>query len=172
MSGDVEEVMDAVYNIDPTDTPFMSNIGRGSTGNVLFEVPVDTLATASGTPVVEGYFVGDSTRAVTDVTVVQNYVQINEKDYSVSGTSRAAQWYGRDDQLGYQRSKAIRELKRDMETALLLNNSAAAGASGTARETAGLPAWIKTNIDSSATNSVDPVWTSLVTGTTAPTRRF
>ena len=65
MSGDVEEVMDAVYNIDPTDTPFMSNIGRGSTGNVLFEVPVDTLATASGTPVVEGYFVPLSGTVVT-----------------------------------------------------------------------------------------------------------
>lgn len=163
MSGGVEEVMDAVYNIDPTETPFMSNIGRGSTGNVLFQVPVDTLSTASGTPVVEGYFVGDSTAVVTDVTVIGNYVQINERDYQVSGTSRAAQWYGRDDTLGYQRMKAVKELKRNMETALLLNNSAEAGASGTARETAGLPAWIKTNIDSSNTNSVDPVWSTIVT---------
>ncbi len=171
MSGDVEEVMDAVYNIDPTETPFMSNIGRGSTGNVLFEVPVDTLAAASGTPVAEGYHIGDTTSAVTDVTVVQNYVQINLKDYRVSGTSRSAQWYGRDDQLGYQRSKAVKELKRDMETALLLNNSAAAGSSGTARETAGLPAWIKTNIDSGAAGG-DPGWTTLVNeGRTDGTQR-
>lgn len=162
MSGDVEEVMDAVYNIDPTETPFMSNIGRGSTGNVLFEIPVDELAAASGTPVTEGYFIGDSTQAVTDVTVVQNYVQINLEDYRVSGTSRSAQWYGRDDQLGYQRAKATKVLKRNMETALLDNNSAAAGASGTARETAGLPAWIKTNVDMSATNGASPVWTTLV----------
>jgi len=162
-SGDVEEVMDAVYNIDPTETPFMSNVGRTTVSNVLFECPVDELAAADGTPVAEGYFVGDSTRAVNDVTVVQNYCQINERDYAVSGTNRAMQFYGRDDQLGYQRAKASKELKRNMETALLLNNSAAAGSSGNARETAGLPAWIKDNIDSSATNSVDPEWTTLVT---------
>jgi hypothetical protein len=162
MSGGVEDVMDAVYNVDPTETPFMSNVGRGSVHNTLFEIPVDELTAASGTPRAEGFFIGDSTTAVNDVTVVQNYVQINAKDYRVSGTSRAAQWYGRDDTLGYQRAKAIKELKRDMETALLDNNSAAAGASGTARETAGLPAWIKTNVDMSATNGASPVWTTLV----------
>lgn len=162
MSGDVEDVMDAVYNVDPTETPFMSNIGRGSIHNVLFEIPTDSLAAASGTPAAEGFYIGDSTTAVTDVTVVQNYAQINMRDYRVSGTSRAAQWYGRDDTLGYQRALAIKELKRNMETALLDNNSANAGASGTARETAGLPAWIKTNTDKSATESADPSWTTLV----------
>ena len=161
MTADVEEVMDAVYNIDPTDTPFMSNIGRGQTGNVLFEIPTDTLAAADGTPDVEGFFIGDSTTAVSDPVVASSYVQINKRDYRVSGTSRAAQWYGRGDQLGYQRSKAVKELKRNMETALLLNQSAVAGSESAARTTAGLPAWLKTNTDS-GTNGVDPSWTGLV----------
>jgi len=163
MDGDKEEVMDAVYNIDPTDTPFMSNIGRGSTDNTFFQVPVDTLAAASGTGVTEAYFVGDSARAVSDVTVVGNYTQINERDYLVSGTGRATAFYGREDQLGYQRAKATKELKRNMETALLGNQSGVQIGESTVGQTAGLPAWIKTNVDSSATNSVDPVWTSIVT---------
>ena len=140
MNGDVEDVMDAVYNIDPTDTPFMSTGRRESVGNVLFETPVDTLASASATPDVEGFYVGDSTTSVSDVTVTQNHVQINKRDDRVSGTSRAAQWYGRDDQLGYQRSKAVKELKRNMETALLANQSAKVGSESVARQTAGLPA--------------------------------
>ena len=167
MTADVEEVMDAVYNIDPTDTPFMSNIGRGSTGNVLFEIPTDTLATASGAPAQEGFHIGDSTTAVSDPTVYSNYVQINKRDYRVTGTARAARWYGRDDQLGYQRSKAVKELKRNMETALLRNAAADAGttaSSGDPRTTAGLPAWLKTNT-SSGTNGVDPSYSGLVNDT-------
>jgi hypothetical protein len=52
---------------------------------------------------------------------------------------------GRNDEVAYQIAKRGRELKRDLEATLCLNNAKVAGNSSTARETAGLGAWIATN---------------------------
>ena len=47
------------------------------------------------------------------------------------------------------------ELKRDQEATLLANQAAVGGGTGTARRTAGLPAWLKTNSDR-GTGGTDP----------------
>ena len=52
---------------------------------------------------------------------------------------------GRNDELSYQIAKRGREIKRDLEATMLLNNASVAGNSSTARETGGIGAWIATN---------------------------
>ena len=39
-----EDLSDIIYNISPTETPFMSGIGRGSASNTLFEWQKDELS--------------------------------------------------------------------------------------------------------------------------------
>ena len=55
--------------------------------------------------------------------------------------------------MAYQVAKAAKELKRDMETALLSNVAKAAGNATTARKLGGVPTWYETNVDAGAGGS-------------------
>ena len=76
--GNREDLEDIIYNISPTDTPFMSNAGRGSAGAVFHEWQTDALASASTTNAqVEG---DDASAAAITATVrIGNYTQIFRK---------------------------------------------------------------------------------------------
>ena len=160
-----EDLSDLISNISPTDTPFMSNIGSESCQNTYFEWQTDSLASAStSNHQIEGDDLGNTYTAVTATTRLGNYTSISRKEFLLSGTEQAVNKAGRASELGYQAAKKARELKRDCEAILLDNNAAVAGDDSTARETGGLTAWLKSNVNSSNTNSVDPVWTSAPTG--------
>ena len=73
----------------------------------------------------------------------------------MTGTQRANQSAGRGDEMDYQVVKRSKELKRDMEKALLDNNAQVAGNATTARELAGVESWIATNTSAGATGA-DP----------------
>ena len=159
-----EDLSDLISNISPTDTPFMSNIGSETCSNTFFEWQTDSLAAAAENHQIEGDDLGNTYTAVTATTRLGNYTSISRKEFLISGTEEAVNKAGRASELGYQATKKAKELKRDIETNLTANNAAVAGNDTTARETGGLAAWLKTNVDSSNTNSTDPVWTSAPTG--------
>lgn len=147
-----EDLEDIIYNISPTATPFMSAIGRISADNTYHEWQQDTLATASATPVAEGVDAVDSFSAPIRNG---NYTQINQKALNVSGTSMAVDAAGMSTIRAYLTAKHGKELKRDMETALLANTGGNAGSgTTTARVLAGLPAWIRTTAQTPAGNGV------------------
>ncbi len=160
-----EDLSDLISNIAPTDTPFQSNIGSESTSNTYFEWQTDTLASAAGdNHHIEGDDLAGAYTAVVATVRLGDYAQIVEKSFSISRTEQILRKAGRSDERGYQAALKAKEMKRDWETSLLQNSSCSAGSTSTARRTGGLAAWIKTNISSSNTNSVDPVWTSAPTG--------
>ena len=152
-----EDLSDLIADISPTQTPFQSNIGTRDASNTYFEWQTDSLATASATPVVEGQDLSSFT-AVTPTARMGNYCQINMRDFIISGTEQRVDKAGRASEVGYQAAKAAKELKRDVEVACLLNGvGAVAGATATARVTAGFPGWIKTN--ETSTNVTNPSYT-------------
>ena len=161
--GNREDLTDVIYNIAPTDTPFMSGIARSTARSTKHEWQTDTLAAASATNAVAE---GDD--ATTDATVptvrVFNYTQISDKVPRVSGTEEVINKAGRKSEMAYQVTIRAKELKRDMESSLLASNAQVAGSSGTARETAGVPAFIATNASVGATGAV-----ATGDGTDAPT---
>ena len=140
-----EDLSNVIYNISPEETPFISNIGRENVKNTYFEWQTDSLAAASASnAALEGDDVG-SFSAVNPTSRIGNYTQISTKNVIISGTLEALDKAGRRSELTYQLAKLGSELKRDMESALLANQSPVAGNTTTARRTAGLPAFIKTN---------------------------
>lgn len=140
-----EDLSDAIYNIAPADVPFMSNIGRSTADNTYFEWQTDTLAAASTTnQQIEGDDISSFT-AITPTKRMGNYTQISRKDVIVSGTADRVRKAGRKAELAYQLAKQSKEIKRDMERMLLFTQPASAGSSSTARNTAGLEAWLRTN---------------------------
>jgi len=141
-----EDLSDLISDISPTTTPFQSNIGSRDADNTYFEWQTDSLATASGTPVVEGQDLSAFT-AITPTVRLGNYCQINMADFIISGTEQKVNKAGRASEVGYQAAKAAKELKRNVEVAALLNGvGAVVGATATARVTAGFPCWLKTNV--------------------------
>jgi hypothetical protein len=154
-----EDLSNVITNIAPEETPYMSNIGRESVSNSLFEWQTDTLASAAANKQLEGDDV-TSFDAVTATVRLQNYAQISRKTIVLSATEETVNKAGRKSELAYQIAKRGSELKRDQEFTMLNGAVAAAGNSTTARGTASLGAFVKTNVDMQ-TNGASPDYTTL-----------
>ena len=154
-----EDLSNVITNIAPEETPFQSNIGRETISNTLFEWQTDTLADAAANAQLEGDDVGtfDSVTATVRLT---NYAQISRKTIVLSNTEEVVNKAGRRSELAYQIAKRGSELKRDQEFIFLNGGIAVAGNTTTARVTASLGAFVKTNTDKQ-TNGVDPSYTTL-----------
>ncbi len=107
--------------------------------------------------------------------MLSNYTQISKKTVMVSGTADVVRKYGRKEEFAYQIAKKGRELKRDIEYAIVGNQASSAGSTSVARSSAGLESMIAGNrVFTATTNSVGTtagyasgLWTAPVDGTTA-----
>jgi len=143
-----EDLSNIIYNISPTDTPFLNGCGRGSADNTLFEWQTDELKTAASNMQIEG---NDYTStAATEPRRLSNYTQISATQVQTSGTAEAVDFAGRKSSQAYQLAKRAKEMKRDMEYMLLQGTAKAAGSSGSARNTACYSTWIGTNSTSTS----------------------
>ena len=143
-----EDLQDALISISPTETPFMSSVGRRNVTNTYFEWPVIELAAASTSNVVIEGEAAPGNDAPTNAIRLANYTQISDKVVEVSDTAEAVNGAGDAQTVAKQIAYKLKELKRDMEQMIVgHNNAAVAGASGTARETASLSAFLTSNVD-------------------------
>lgn len=144
-----ESLANVIYNIAPLDTPFFSGCSKQSVDNTFFEWQTDTIAAGAANRQLEGDG-QDSTSADARENPVRvgNYTQISRYIIQTSGTNEAVDYAGRKSSQAYQLAKKAKRMKRDIEFMLTSNVARNAGATGTARVTAGLPAWIATNYHS------------------------
>ena len=150
--GEREDLSDVIYNIAPTDTPFLSSAAKTKATAVLHEWQTDSLASSStSNAVIEG----DEATAdsMTATTRLSNSCQIMDKVITISGTQEAVDKAGRASELAYQIAKAAKELKRDMEATLTGNQAEVAGNASTARKFGSLGSWVATNDVMSAAGS-------------------
>lgn len=144
--GNREDLADIIYNISPTETPFMAMISRGESDAKYHQWQTDSLATASATNAkAEGDDASFSGPAAT--AQVGNYTQISDKTLIVSGTQEVVKKAGRRSELAYQLAKRGKELKRDLEAQMTSNTASNAGTAdgASARVSGSLRAWIATN---------------------------
>lgn len=157
--GKREELADAIYDISPEETPLVSMAAKGNAENTLFEWQTDVLA---ATDTANAHLEGDdiaSFPAVVPTVRVGNYQQIMRKLVLISGTMEATKRAGRGSEEGYQVARRGVELKRDLESIIFAAQGGVAGSDTTARRTAALNAWVKTNVDLGASGA-NPVYTS------------
>jgi hypothetical protein len=102
------------------------------------------LASAADNRALEGD-TGLSNSAPTNAVRKGQYTQISTKVVEVSSTNQAVNGVADAQTVAKQVAYKLAEMKRDMEKMMLDNVAASAGASGTARQTAGLPAFLTTN---------------------------
>jgi len=140
-----EDLADVIYNISPEDTPILSAIPRAVATSTSHEWQTDALADAAANAVIEG---DDATTDAVAATVrVKNFTQIQDKVIVTSGTQTAVDAAGRADEMAYQIAKKSKELKKDMEFALIKENVSVAGSATAAREIGSFATWIATNGD-------------------------
>jgi hypothetical protein len=145
--GNREDLIDKIYKTSPTDTPLLSTLERVKASAVYHEWQTQALEAAdTDNAVLEG---ADAVTNVATPTVrLGNYTQISDKVPRVAGTQIAIDHAGRGNEMDYQVALKTQELKIDMEAILFGTNQARnAGAAGTARRTASILSWIKTNTD-------------------------
>jgi hypothetical protein len=146
-----EDLSKIVYNISPTQTPFMQMAPRTKASNVFHEWTIDTLATAAANTAIEGDdYAAD---AAASATRVGNRCQISKKVALVSLTNEAIDSPADNATMGYQMAKRAKELKRDVEFTLTQNQASVTGSSAAARTAAGLESWLTSNISSGAGGS-------------------
>lgn len=157
-----EDLSNVIYNISPEETPFMSNVGKGTAKSTYFEWQEDSLA---ATDLNNAQVEGDDAPAVepSPTARIGNYTQISRKTVTVSGTLEAVDKAGRRSEMAYQMAKRAAELKRDMEAIATSGQAAVGGNSTTARKTAGFGAFLRTNTSNGATGT-DPTLSGTTSG--------
>lgn len=141
-----EDLSEAMASISPTDTIAMSTLGTRNVDNTYFEwSEVDLQAAATNTKI-EGDS-GLANDAPHNAVRKGNYTNISAKVVEVSDTANSVNGVANAQTVAKQVAYALSAMKRDMEKMTLDNVSANAGASGTARVTAGIPAFLTTNTE-------------------------
>lgn len=140
-----EDLQDVIYDISPEETPFYSACAKVKARNTFHEWQTDALRSSAANAHVEGDVTTADVRAAT--SRLGNYTQIFKNAVIIPGTDEGLDKAGRAKEMAYQTLKIAKEQKLDIEKALFANNAREAGSSVAARELAGLPSWIVTNID-------------------------
>lgn len=156
--GNREDLSEIVSRIDPTDTPFFSGAEKIKASAVNHEWQTQALASAStSNAVLEGD--DATTDAVTARVRLGNICQISDKVARVTGTQQAVETAGVPNEMAEQEMLMGLELRRDLESQTVGSNQAKnAGAAATARVSASILSWIKTNTSkaTAGTAGVDP----------------
>jgi len=127
------------------ETPFYTKARKTTARNTLVEWQTDSLRASAANAHIEGDATTAEARSAT--TRLGNYTQIFKNAVVVPDTDDGLDKAGRAKEIAYHTLKIAKEQKLDIEKALFDNNARVAGNSTTARELAGAPAWLVTNVD-------------------------
>jgi hypothetical protein len=138
-----EDLLDLITNVDPWDTPWVTQAPKVQASHVVHEWLTDTLGTVDTTTAVEGAdYAYDTT---TQPTRQFNITSILRQDIGVSETQRAVNPAGFKDAYAYEIQKATKRLAIKLEKLVFANLTSATGASAAARVMKSFQNFILTN---------------------------
>ena len=146
-----EDLRDIIYDVSPEETPFLSTCRKVKATNTYHEWQTDALRSSAANAHIEGDATTADARTAT--SRLGNYTQIFKNAVVVPDTDEGLNKAGRAKEIAYQTMKIAKEQKLDIEKALFANNARVAGNATTARELAGAPAWMITNVNYQSGNS-------------------
>lgn len=143
--GNREDLEDVIWDLFVEETYCLTNFDRTEASSVNHEWLLDTLAAAATNAQVEGN--QETYATLANPTRVGNICQIADKLFLVSRTQEKVAKAGRTSEVTRNAMKKMRELKNDIEFALVRNQGAvAASTSVTVRQSAGMESWIVDNV--------------------------
>ena len=146
--GNREDLSNAIYNIDPFDTPVMSAIRRRNVKNRLFDWQTEFLPLVNlNNAQVEGFSLSNSLS--TPTIRLNNVTQISERDATVSGSQEESDAAGKGSEMAHQMALTSKVLKSDMESILCGRQGRVTGddTTPTARKTESFSHWVARAVD-------------------------
>lgn len=138
--GNREDLADTIYDLFPDDTHFLTNLQKTSASATLHEWLGDTIV-APGSNINREGNEGEFSSIVSPIRYA-NYTQIFKKEFIVSDTQEVVAKAGRRTEGARQTVKQMRELKNDVEWAVVRNQLASAGGAATGRALGSMENWI------------------------------
>lgn len=136
-----EDLEDVIWDLFPEDTWAVSNFDKVDATATTHEWLAQTLLAAASNKQIEGN--DASFTSLTPPSRFGNYTQILSKTFLVSDTLEAVRKAGRGSEVARGAMVKMRELKRDMEYAVMRNQAASVGSAGASgRAMAGVETWI------------------------------
>jgi len=130
-SGNREDLIDLIINIDPWDTPLFTKSPKTVARHTMHEWLTDALqATATTFYADEGADFGNANSTMTARTRVSNWTMIFRKDVQASQTQRAVDPAGVTDEYGHQVMKGLKELARVIESTFFAAATTATASTG------------------------------------------
>lgn len=165
--GNREDLIDTIYNIDPTEAPSSAMFAKTKATATLHEWQTQALAAAGANAVIEG---DDTTASYTFsapnlTTRLGNRCQTSRKDAVVSGTQIAVSKAGRNREIVEQMVLRNKELRRDVEFVIMNNQAPVTGNSTTAPQLRPVLSWYSTNVSAGAGGANGSTTTARTDGT-------
>ena len=164
INGKPRDLMDMIFNVSPTDTPFLTMCGKTKAIQTLHEWQTEDLAAPGANSQLEGADVTTFEEVTSEE--LSNKTQILRKSINVSKTAQAVKQAGVGKQYAHQMALKTKEIKKDLEFALLSNQIQASESGSNPRKMRGLPAWLKTNVSLGASGAVATASAAATAGTT------
>lgn len=147
--GNREDLSNAIYNIDPFDTPMMSMAKRRKVKNRTFDWQTENLPVVdTNNAEFEGFELARS--AATPTVRQTNVTQISKRDATVSGSQEASDPAGKRSEMAHQMAMKSKVLKSDMEAIMCSRQARVDGDDATPRKTESFPHAIARGIDRNA----------------------
>lgn len=167
-----EDLENTIYRVAPFKTPFQANIGSKAKATATYhEWQTENLDTPSAS---NAQLEGDdiTSYGAENVTArVGNWTQIFRKTGIVSDTDEAVKKAGRASEINRQKVLRGIAIRTDMEMTFLANSGSGQQSGSTPRTSAGLPAWLVSNVSFGVGGAVGGYSNSVVTAATAGTAR-
>ena len=143
VSGNREDLSDILTILEPERTPLLSLAKKGKANGTFFEWQVDDMSDPAFAGVVEGTDEDSFNDKAANRAKLGNYIQVFRRNYAVSNIQELVDTAGVDNEFAYAESKAVREMKRDLEAALCSAQDRQQDAGGsTPYKTRGLFKWL------------------------------
>ncbi len=142
-AGNREDLTSIISVLEPEATPFVSMIKKGKATGTFFEMQVDRLNSPDFSGIEEGEDVSSFTNQSADRARIGNYIQKFRDTFMVSDIQEMVDSAGISSEFANAESKAVRNVKRSIESAFCSaqDRQADAGA-GAPYKTRGMLKWL------------------------------
>lgn len=143
-----EDLSNAIYNIDPFDTPIMSMARRRNVKNRTFDWQSEFLPVVDPNNAQHEGFVNVNSTSQPTIRLT-NVCQISKRDATVSGSQETSDAAGKGSEMAHQMAMKSKVLKSDMEVIISSRQARVDGDDSvpTARKTEAICHWIARAVD-------------------------
>lgn len=170
--GNREDLSDVLFDVSPTETPFITSAKKGKATGVAHDWLTDALDDPATNAHVEGEVAAPT--APGDRVRLSNYTQILNKHAVVTGTQETVlKGGGIKSEMAYQVARRMKEIKRDAELAMIGSATAkVAGSDSVARKMGSFVTYMTSASYLPGATGSAPTGNSADTGTPGTARAF